>query len=45
MNELNSQDILATLCQCKTEQLSTTAADDIVYIQQCVKQNHEKDII
>jgi len=33
MNELNSQDILATLCQHKTEQLSTTVADDTVYIQ------------
>ena len=45
MNELDSQDILVTLYQHKTEQLSTTAADDIVYVQQCMKQNHEKDII
>ncbi len=34
-----------TLCQHKAEQMSTTAADDTVYVQQCVKQNHEKDII
>jgi len=40
MNKSDSQDVLMTLCQHKTEQLSTTAADDIVYIQQCVKQNY-----
>ncbi len=45
MNELDSQDVLVTLCQCETEQLSITAADDTVYVQQCVKQNHRKDII
>ncbi len=45
MNKLDSQDVLVTLCQHKTEQLSTTAADDTVYVQQCMKQNHEKDII
>ncbi len=45
MNESDSQDVFAVLCQCKTEQLSITAADDTIYIQQCVKQNHRKDII
>ncbi len=45
MNELDSQDVLMTLCQYKTEQLSITAADDTVYVQQCVKWNHRKDII
>ncbi len=45
MNESDSQDVLVTLCQCKIKQLSTTAADGTVHVQQCVKQNHEKDII
>ncbi len=45
MNESDSQDILMTLCQCKTEQLSITAVNDTVYIQQCMKWNHKKDII
>ncbi len=45
MNELDSQDILAALCQCKTEQLNTTIVNDTVYVQQCVKWNHRKDII
>ncbi len=45
MNELDSWDVFVTLCQCKTEQLSTTAADDTVHVQQCVKWNHRKDII
>ena len=34
-----------TLCQCKTEQLNTTTADDTVHVQQCMKQNYRKDII
>ncbi len=33
MNESDSQDVFVTLCQHKTEQLSTTAADDTVYVQ------------
>ncbi len=33
MNESDSQDILTALCQHKIEQLSTTAADDTVYVQ------------
>ncbi len=45
MNELDSQDIFVTLCQHKTEQLSTTAADNTVYIQQCIKWNHRKNVI
>ena len=45
MNKLDSQDVLVTLCQHKTEQLSTTVVNDTVYIQQYVKQNHRKDII
>ncbi len=45
MNESDSQDILVILCQCKTEQLSITAVNDTVYVQQCMKWNHKKDII
>jgi len=45
MNESDSQDVLATLCQHKIEQLGTTAVNGTVYVQQCMKQNHEKDII
>ncbi len=45
MNESDSWDVFTALCQCKTKQLSITAADGTVHIQQCVKQNHRKDII
>ncbi len=45
MNELNIQDIFVILCQCKTKQLNITAVCDTVYIQQCIKQNYEKDVI
>jgi len=34
-----------TLCQHKTEQLSTTAVNGTVHVQQCTKWNHRKDII
>ncbi len=45
MNELDSQDIFVTLCQYETEQLNKTAVYSTVYVQQCVKWNHEKDVI
>ncbi len=45
MNEPDSRDILAALCQRKTEQLGTTVANGTVHVQQCAKRNHGKDTI
>ena len=45
VNELDSENISALLCQSKTEQLNTTIINDSVCIQQHKKQDHEDHII